>query len=1134
MKTEPAPTAAFLSSPHFTAWAALAVALSVFASFLIYDLNYQREILLQREGERLTAQVRVIHDHASHQLDALNRALLSLRDQATEWMGSPAGLEQATRQMTLLVDTMSSIRTMQIMDPEGKIVAITRPEFLGRNRSNEEFFKIAQAGANPDVLYVSPPFRTLAKVWALNLVRVIPGVDGKPAGFVTATLDPIEFGFMLDSVSFSEGGWARMVHGNGRVFLQRPEKHDDASQPITPAKPDTLTGQHNASGRPQSLLSGSLVSDEATVLIAQHTIQPPALNMDQPLIIGVASDLNEITAPWREIALWRGLMFAALSTISVAALFARQRQQLLRNRQRQAAEEELRRSEAIHSKMFANIGDVIVFIDKDGINRYKSTNVEKWFGWKPEEVVGLSAFELIHPEDLDDTQKFFAALLSEPDAAGATQCRYRCKDGSYRWIEITITNLLHDPDILGVLGNYHDITKRKQAEGTLRDSEERFQLAMLASRDGLWDWTIPDNRVYFSPGWADILGETQVSAEFSTWEERIHPEDRPKCLAKLKESLDDKAGYWQQEHRLRMTNGSWKWVRGQGMVVTRDTQGTPLRMVGTMTDITERKEGEERQKRLSERLLLATSSAELGVWDWNVLENTIIWDDRMFELYGITREESPNTIEAWMNGLHPDDRETAIAECQAALNGNKEFDTVFRVRHPDGTVKHIKASGLVIRTAEGRAERMIGINTDTTARKAAEAELEQHRHHLEELVEQRTAELAQAKEAAESANLAKSAFLANMSHEIRTPMNAILGMANLLRRGGVTPTQADRLDKIELASKHLLSTINDILDISKIEAGKFIIEEAPVAIDGVLNNVHSILNERAQAKGLHLNIEAEVFPLNLQGDPTRVQQALLNYATNAIKFTERGSISLRAITLEETDKSARVRFEVQDTGIGIPTETVPRLFSAFEQADNSTTRKYGGTGLGLAITRRLAELMGGEVGVESTPGVGSTFWFTACLKKVEGQAEVAHSTSIVNVDAERIIGERFTGTRILLVDDEPVNLFVSQYLFDESGLVVDTAEDGVQAIQKAGEMSYALILMDMQMPNLNGLEATQQIRELPGYRETPILAMTANAFAEDKARCLEAGMNDFIVKPIAPDKIFSILLTWLEKRSVLK
>jgi CheY-like chemotaxis protein len=260
----------------------------------------------------------------------------------------------------------------------------------------------------------------------------------------------------------------------------------------------------------------------------------------------------------------------------------------------------------------------------------------------------------------------------------------------------------------------------------------------------------------------------------------------------------------------------------------------------------------------------------------------------------------------------------------------------------------------------------------------------------------------------------------------------------------------------------------------------------------------------------------------------RLRQALLNYANNAIKFTEQGAVSLRAIRLEEDSESALVRFEVQDSGIGIEPEALPRLFTAFEQADNSTTRKYGGTGLGLAITRRLAELMGGTVGVDSTPGTGSTFWFTARLKKKEDQVNqplAEHDDTI----AEALLRRKHQGSRILLADDEPVNLFVTQSLLEDAGLLVDTAEDGLAAVRLASENVYALILMDMQMPELNGLDATRQIRELVAYRETPILAMTANAFAEDKARCFDAGMNDFLVKPFDPHVLFAALLRWLQK-----
>jgi CheY-like chemotaxis protein len=359
-------------------------------------------------------------------------------------------------------------------------------------------------------------------------------------------------------------------------------------------------------------------------------------------------------------------------------------------------------------------------------------------------------------------------------------------------------------------------------------------------------------------------------------------------------------------------------------------------------------------------------------------------------------------------------------------------------------------------------------------------------------------------------------------------MNAILGMSHLLRRSNLDATQVDRLDKIETASDHLLQVINDILDLSKIEAGKFLLEEVAVSVNSMLTNISSIMNIRAQAKGLVLQLESDAFPSNLCGDPTRLQQAVLNYVSNAIKFTKEGRVTLRARKQEETEEAVRVRFEVEDTGIGIAPEALPRLFSAFEQADNSTTRQYGGTGLGLVITRRLAKLMGGEAGVESIPGIGSTFWFTAHLKRKERRNELA---SAVGIDAETLIRRRYQGLRILLVDDEPVNLEVARFLLEGAGLMVDTAENGLEAIDWARKMAYAVILMDVQMPKLDGLEATRQIRSLPGYRDTPILAMTANAFVEDRAQCLEAGMNDSLIKPFDPDMLFATLIRILDQRS---
>ncbi len=352
-------------------------------------------------------------------------------------------------------------------------------------------------------------------------------------------------------------------------------------------------------------------------------------------------------------------------------------------------------------------------------------------------------------------------------------------------------------------------------------------------------------------------------------------------------------------------------------------------------------------------------------------------------------------------------------------------------------------------------------------------------------------------------------------------------MAHILRRGSVTPVQADRLGKIDTAAEHLLSIINDILDLSKIEAGKIVLEETPVALNQLMINVKSIMGTRAQGKGLAIQVETASDLPELRGDVTRLQQALLNYVGNAIKFTERGGITLRACVLEDEAESVLVRFEVQDSGIGIPAEALPRLFKAFEQAENSTARKYGGTGLGLAITRRLAELMGGQAGVESALGVGSTFWFTARLVKNVSQAG---SLPLLASEAEKTLRQRHHGRRILLVDDESLNLEVAKYLLEDVGLVVVTAGDGEQALSKVQESSYALVLMDMQMPVLDGVNATRQIRLLTDCQDIPILAMTANVFAEDRARCLDAGMNDFLAKPLDPEILFSTLLKWLDAR----
>ncbi|MFM9917133.1 MAG: PAS domain-containing protein [Rhizobacter sp.] len=453
---------------------------------------------------------------------------------------------------------------------------------------------------------------------------------------------------------------------------------------------------------------------------------------------------------------------------------------------------------------------------------------------------------------------------------------------------------------------------------------------------------------------------------------------------------------------------------------------------------------------------------------------------------------------------------------------------------PDGRTVWLSTSKVPLRSDDGRIIGVLGIYEDITERKQAEGAIRELNANLERRVQQRTSELEivnaglmQACDAAQTASRAKSAFLANMSHEIRTPMNGILGMAGLLRRGGVTAKQAELLDRIDTSSTHLLQVISDILDLSKIEADKLSLEVAPLALTSLLMRVGEMIGERAHDKGLQVHVERPTLPDGLVGDATRLKQALLNYATNAVKFTAAGSVALRVIVQEAETDSALLRFEVEDTGIGIDAPTKARLFRAFEQADSSTTRAYGGTGLGLAITRRLAELMGGEVGVDSQPGKGSRFWFTARLARCAGALPPPHKLD--TRDAEALLRQHHAGRRVLLAEDDPVNRTVVEALLMDAGLQVTSAHDGVEAVKLTTCEPVDLILMDMQMPRLDGPDAARRIRQTLYGATVPIIALTANAFAEDRDRCLGAGMDDFITKPVEAEALFEAVLAWLSK-----
>ena len=409
-------------------------------------------------------------------------------------------------------------------------------------------------------------------------------------------------------------------------------------------------------------------------------------------------------------------------------------------------------------------------------------------------------------------------------------------------------------------------------------------------------------------------------------------------------------------------------------------------------------------------------------------------------------------------------------------------------------------------------------------------ELAKYREHLEETVQQRTLALSVAKEGAEAANRAKSTFLANMSHELRTPMNAIIGLSYMLGRNNQDAGQLDKLGKISNAANHLLSLLNDILDLSKIDAERMAIERTPFSIETLLANLDSLIISKAEAAALQLthDVDPRLARRQLLGDPLRLQQILLNLVSNAIKFTERGSIVLSIRLQEELAGEVLVGFSVRDTGIGIQPEALQKIFNPFEQADGSMTRKFGGTGLGLPICQRLVQLMGGTVQVTSTPGVGSVFSFAIRLPVLPDLPRETSSPPVAGADAEQQLRSEFADARILLAEDDWVNQEVALELLQQAlGFAVDVAEDGVQAVEMVKAGAYDLVLMDMMMPEMDGVAATRQIRRLPACATLPIIAMTANAFLEDQAVCMDAGMNDFVAKPVDPAVLYATLLKWL-------
>ena len=769
--------------------------------------------------------------------------------------------------------------------------------------------------------------------------------------------------------------------------------------------------------------------------------------------------------------------------------------------ERERVAEALRESEERYRMMVDRADDIIYKISLDGRFTFINPTAVKITGYNEAELIGMSYLELIRPDYHQAAEEFYRRQFFDKVAHTYYEYPIVTKSGAVHWLGQNVQVVIEHEVIVGFQAMARDITERKQVEEALRKSEERFVLATRATKDAVWDWDLITNELWWNEGFQTLFGysATEVGSDIESWTKRLHPDDLDQVSQGLHEAIDTGQQSWAAEYRFRRADDTYALVSDRGYVV-HDRAGKPVRMLGSMMDVTERKRVEAALEDAAKRERAMIANALDVICTIDREGRFISVSQACLKIWGYQPEELVGR--RFIEFVAPGDVSRTDEEDADILSGKITTNFENRYVHKNGSLIPV-----VWTSFWSDSEQLVfAVARDNTQRKQLEVELKSA-HDI----------------AVESVRL-KSEFLANMSHEIRTPMNGVIGMTGLLLETDLSFRQREYTDTIQSSADALLTIIDDILDFSKIEAGLLRFETIDFDLRAAVEASVELLAERAQSKGLELaSLVYQGVPTSLRGDPGRLRQILTNLMGNSVKFTERGEVVVSVTTESESSTDAMLRFEIRDTGIGVSTEAQQRLFRAFTQADGSTTRKYGGTGLGLAISKQLVALMGGEIGINSAPGEGSTFWFTGRFDK---------QPLAFNVRAAAV--NELSGVRVLIVDDNGTNRRILKHQTESWGMISTEAESGRKALELLGaavaaKTPYDVAVLDLWMPDIDGFQLAEAIKSDPVIAGVVLVLLPSFGRRGHGERAAQVGIAAYLPKPVRQSQLQECLAAVMSK-----